>query len=177
MAQGEISALQKVWRHTSLSMAEKYNIYRAIVISRLLYGLQAAWLGKVALRKLDGFNARCLRKMGIAPSYYSRISNKTVLDRLGARSLSNLLLEQQLSYLGTLARRPAGCQACGMVFDQTHHLQTGKSQRRVGCPRLEWAGELFKVLRETLPTTGDFCNEALDASTWRRFTRQFCTGH
>ena len=45
MAQGDFNALQKVWSLTFLSKNEKYKIYTTVVISRLLYGLQVAWLG------------------------------------------------------------------------------------------------------------------------------------
>ena len=174
MAQAELVALQKVWRHTSLSKAEKYDIYRAVVISRLMYGLQVAWLGKASLRKLDGFNARCLRKMmGIPPAYHSRVSNKAVLDRMGARSLSKLLLEQQLGYLGTLARRPPECPARSGIFDAGLILKAD-FKRRVGRPRMEWAPELLKILQDRLPPTSDFRALTSEAPAWRQFIRQLC---
>ena len=50
-----------MWKHT-VSKESKYDIYRAIILGRLLYALQAMWLTKVALRKRDG-HARCLRKI------------------------------------------------------------------------------------------------------------------
>ena len=59
MAQGDFNALNQVWRHTSLSKYEKYDIFMTIVVNRLLYGLQVTWLGKVALRRVDAFHARC----------------------------------------------------------------------------------------------------------------------
>ena len=85
---------------------EKYRIYRACVLSRLLYGLQTAWLTKVAKQKLDGFHAKCCRLIAkIAPAYYSRVPNTDVLAEMGAQRLSNILLEQNF-LLGGVSAHP-----------------------------------------------------------------------
>jgi hypothetical protein len=104
MAQADFNRLRQVWCHSGLSTQERYTVYASCVTSRLLYGLQVLWLNQAARDKLDAFPARCLRRiLGIAPSYWSRISNNDVLHRAGAQKLSRILLERQLGFLGTLA--------------------------------------------------------------------------
>ena len=67
--------------------AGKRQVQDASVINRLLYGLQAAWLIKAARARLDGFHAKCLRQIfGIALSYFSRISNKALLQAMRGHS-------------------------------------------------------------------------------------------
>jgi len=123
--------LAGVWQHARLSTKEKYNIYLSLVASQLVYGLQTVVLGRVALRKVDAFHARCARRIcGAQPSYWSRVSNASVLGQLQATPLSRILLEQQLGYLGRLARRPTTCPARQLVFDQGLGLMTPNLERR-----------------------------------------------
>ena len=92
IAAGEFRKLSRLWRHSRLGRERKVQIFAAIVVSILLYGLAAAWLNKADRRKLDGFQNRCLRVIwGIKPAYVSRVSNKTVLETTGQRPLTVLL--------------------------------------------------------------------------------------
>ena len=174
LAQSEFKRLAQVWRHTSLDNAEKYRVYRTCVLSRLLYGLQASWLGKVGRRKLDGFHARCARHiLNIAPSYFSRVSNKEVLSKLGAPTLSAMLLQQQLNYFGKLARRPHSCKIRSMVFKEDLSMQVLEAPRRRGRPRLEWTNEIFKVVGKMFESHASFSACVSNAMQWRSCIRTF----
>ena len=58
-AWAEYSKLERLWNHTALSKERKIQVYNAIVISRLLYGLSSAWLNVAEIRRLNGFQCRC----------------------------------------------------------------------------------------------------------------------
>ena len=78
-------ALSAVWKHANIPKKRKYRIFEACVVSKLLYGLESLWLLKAHLRKLDAFGTKCLRSIaGIPPSFFSRVSNKDVLESLKA---------------------------------------------------------------------------------------------
>ena len=157
LAQAEFNKLQHVWGHSSLTGAEKYEIYVTCVVSRLLYGLQTMVFGKAARQKLDGFHARCARKIaGIQPSYWSRISNTKVLEALGARTLTSMLLEQQLSFFGKLARRPMHCPVRQLVFEPDLSMKMVTFDRRRGRPKLEWSHELHKIADEMFESAANF---------------------
>ena len=97
MVSADFKLLDILWTHAKVSQKQKYLIYQACIVSKLLYGLQTAWLTKAQNNKLDGFHAKCVRKIvGIQHNYWSRVSNKDVLSRVNAVQLSKLLLEQQL---------------------------------------------------------------------------------
>merc|ERR1719159_1323618 len=67
----------------------------------------ACCLNKSQLRRLNGFQARCVRKvLGVKPAFYSRISNREVLQRARSIALSDTLLEEQLRLLGRSLRAP-----------------------------------------------------------------------
>ena len=94
--------------------------------------------------KLDGFHARSLREiLGIRHSFWSRVSNQTVLDRLSANKLSLLLLEQQLLYFGKIARSADNSIIRRMIFKE-NSLEPSKNHilRRRGRPRLSWISEV-----------------------------------
>ena len=174
LAEAEFRKLSQVWAHAGLSPKEKYEIYDACVLSRLLYGLHVIWLRQVARRKLDGFHARCVRKiLKISPSYYSRISNADVLEQLRAPTLSAMLLDRQLGYFGTLARRPNSCPVRRLVFEDDLSLKCFAGTRRRGRPKAEWAAELYKHVRQMCGTHADFCTCVANAVAWRKRIREF----
>ena len=101
LARGSFRTLCKIWNHTSLTRKRKLEVYRSLIESRLLYGLSCCCFTVSDLRRLDGFQAKCLRKViGVAPSYYSGVSNKDVLHIAGHRKASSRLADQQVVLLG-----------------------------------------------------------------------------
>ena len=104
-ASAAFNSLDQLWRHTGVTRQRKTEIFQAVVTSRLLYGLSAALLNVAEQRRLDGFQARCLRRVwGIPPSYLSRVSNKEVLQKSGQLPYKRQLLKQQLTMFGKVAR-------------------------------------------------------------------------
>ena len=109
MASAEFRTLARVFKHSGLSHQRKLQVFHAMVLTKLLYGLCTGWLNTAERRRLDGFQNRCLRTIwGIKPAFISRISNKEVLSRTGQRPLSEHLLVEQLFSYGKVARSPDG---------------------------------------------------------------------
>ena len=97
MAYADFKALAKIWNHANLSREWKYRIYSACILTKLLYGLQTAWFTKTQRTKLDGFHARCVRRItGVMHYFWSRVSNAEVLASINAPRLSTMLLEQEV---------------------------------------------------------------------------------
>ena len=106
-AWADFSKLARLWNHASLLNDRRIRIYKAVVVSRLLYGLSTAWLNAAELRRLQGFHCRCLRRiLGIAPAYFSRVSNLKVLEQAGEVSFDKQLLQSQLILYGRVVRAP-----------------------------------------------------------------------
>ena len=86
-AKGQFDKLARVWRHSTLHPQQKIRIFQACVVSKLLCCLHTMWLNKAELRKIDGFQAKCLRSiLHIPPPYISRVSNATVLQEATANA-------------------------------------------------------------------------------------------
>ena len=144
-ALAEFDALRRVWSRSALTLHRKLEIFEACVISTLMYGLRTSWFNKAARRRLDGFQARCLRKiLRVPPSFYSRVPNSEVLRRADALPLSAKLLEQQLLFFGDAAcRSPGPIRNC--IFEPgTLNVVDETLPRRTGRPRNTWAGEVMK---------------------------------
>ena len=82
---------------------------------------------------------------------------------------SEMILNQQLLYLGKLARLP-DYHLLRMVTFCPGSLRVATDQyiRKVGGPKLEWAAELLKVARRSTGGNTDVIN---DASAWVRLVR------
>ena len=146
-AQSDFQKLCKIWSHSSISMQRKLHIYQACVLSKLLYSLHVAWLNAAEVRKLDAFHFRCLRRIAaVKHSFYSRVSNQTVLDKVGGTRLSTDLCRRQLLYIAKLARRPAGYFLRDTIFEPNSiDLKRISGPRRRGRPRIIWAEAVFNL--------------------------------
>ena len=143
-ASADFRAMSRMWKHTSFTRLRKLEVYQAVIVSRLLYGLASAWLSAAERRRLDGFHNRCLRALwGIRPAYVSRISNKDVLSTTSQRPMSTSLLRQQLILFGKVAREPADSVLRSAAFRPgSFWAATDGFVRTVGRPRLEWSSEV-----------------------------------
>ena len=123
---------------------------------------------------MDGFQAKCIRKItGVQHSYWSRITNETVLSYVGAHKLSKLLLEQQLLIFGKIFRRPCHDVLRQVIFqDNSVALRIHIETRRRGRQKLSWAVQVQKFAMEI---SGDNLSGAMvDESSWKRCVRRLC---
>ena len=179
-AREEFEKLRRVWAHSGISRARKLQIFDSCVISKLLYNLHSLYLSAAEARKVDAFQNKCLRRvLKIAPSYYSRISNASVLLQAKAKSMSSLLLERQLKWLGTLARREGNDIVRRAVFDSDSSNPQPRGPagpRRRGRPKVSWAQGVYK---HAISAAG--CTERLHAllghtskHAWENTVHKYC---
>ena len=130
------------------------QVYEACVVTKLMYGLHTSWLNKAERRRLDAFNARCIRRiMGVPHSYISRVANADVLARAGARPLSHKLLQQQLLLYSHVARLPDHSAVRQATFENGDVLpKVLAGTRKRGRPRNTWIGEVHRAALQV--TTG-----------------------
>ena len=164
--------LQRVWNNSTLGTQRKIQVLTACVYTKLLYGLTVVCLTKADKKRIDGFQARCLRRiLRIPPVYYSRISNTTVLERARQKPLSQSLVNYQLLYFGQLARRPDSDPVRSCIFEHgSAKLKPLSGTRRVGRPRFHWGREMMK---ESLSRIGD--EAKLQHLLSRSSEREWCT--
>ena len=102
---------QRLWNSHHVSMRVKGKIYRAIVLSTLLYGAEAWTVYRRHVKKLHAFMMRHLRSI-MRITWLDKVTNKEILERTGLPSMEVLLI----SY-GWLNRGP-------FIFVCTHDYHT-----------------------------------------------------
>ena len=148
-AKGDLIALAKVWKHSTLSQSRKRDIYVALIESKLLYSLSSVCLNVAEQRKLNGFQNRCLRQItGIKPAFISRISNAEVLRRSNHGGATTLLQKRQLHLFDKVLASPEGHPLRSASFiPNTSWPATDRYIRRQGRPCKEWVPETMKLTR------------------------------
>ena len=180
-AKGQFDKLARVWRHSTLHPQQKIRIFQACVVSKLLYCLHTMWLNKAELRKIDGFQAKCLRSiLHIPPSYISRVSNATVLQRSHCKRLSAILKFRQLCFFQSIAVLPDDDVRRRCIFHPSSFiLQKLSAPRRRGRPKQIWASEVYRMaveIAEGFDMLGDLLRDAAKwrSTKWRSKVRAFC---
>ena len=173
-AKADFLKLRKVWAHSNISREKKLRIYNACIVSSLSYGLMTMVFTKVEERRIDGFHCRCLRAIhGIAPAYWSRVSNSTVLHIARQQPLTDLLRKQRMIYIGEVARRPATDCIRNLIFEfNSTKTKYGSKPRPRGQPRKNLVNE---VMRDCLALAGSqsalnkmFYATPAATAAWRR---------
>ena len=102
-------------------------------------------LTKAQSRQLDAFQNRCLRRvLGIAPAYYSRVSNAAVRETTGCEPITATLRFRRFQMLGEIFRSPPEHPLNTACFiPGTSAAATDRYVRRVGRPAKEWVKEML----------------------------------
>ena len=54
--------LDTFWRHSNCNLCTKMQVARAVIATKLLYGLETAQLGEGSIKKLEILQLRIIRK-------------------------------------------------------------------------------------------------------------------
>ena len=98
---------KKAWNNSKLTVHTKIQIYRACVVSTLLYGSESWTLRARQERKLNAFHMRSLRRI-LNITWQDKVPNNTVLERAGCTSMFTLLKQRCMRWLGHVVRMDDG---------------------------------------------------------------------
>ena len=174
-AWGEFQRYARAWKHTAVSTRRKLQLFGALITSKVMYSLNSAWLNKQERRRLDGFQARCLRHIfNIPHSYISRISNKTVLEKAGVQPYSSQLLKHQLVWFGKIGRANGEDVLRRLTFQpDSVKPVTDLYARAPGRPRHEWAKCLYNKIRNCFCSQSALMDCLTDETSWSEFVTHF----
>ena len=172
--------LKTFWYKTKCSHKWKLQVYNAIIVSQLTYGLSTVQLTPTMLAKLDAFQMRGLRYiLKIEHSFYSHVTNEEVYEKANIAlnkgkdlnitweefinagdysdlkyvvKLSDYVMRQQNQILGHLIRAPNNDLMRRPAMGR-HLAQNEQLYKRSGGPRMKWVGENCKYAYKR------FCNE------------------
>jgi hypothetical protein len=134
-----------------------------------MYSLNTAWLNKAERRRLDGFQARCLRIiLHIPPAFLTRVPNSKVLEQAGQKQYSAQLLQQQMLLFGKIGRAPDADFLRQLTFQPGTVLSAVDAcPRRRGRPKHEWAKCLHEALVAHLGPEHTWAQRLRDPIEWR----------
>ena len=94
---------QRLCNNHHVSMRVKGKIYRAIVLSTLLYGAEAWTVYRRQVIKLHAFMMPHLRSI-MRITWMDKVTNKDILERAELPSTEDLLIRKNLRWIGHLMR-------------------------------------------------------------------------
>ena len=162
-AAGVMAKLNKrVWNNDLLSVRTKLQVYQSCVLSTLLYGSESWPTYARQEKRLNGFHLRCLRRL-LLIKWQDRVPNTEVLGRADMPSISTLLIQRRLRWLGHVHRMDPGRLPRQILYGV---LREGV--RRTGRPLLRFKDVCKRDLQltEIIPNTWEIL--ATDRKAWRR---------
>ena len=94
---------KSLWNNHGIRLATKIGVYRAVVLTTLLYGCESWTLHRRHIAKLDQFHLRCLRKIAHI-RWQDMIPNTEVLERCDIWGIEAYLMAAQLRWTGHVIR-------------------------------------------------------------------------
>ena len=150
-----------IWSFEELPLEEprhklttKVNVYKAAVLSSLLYGCETWTLYKKHVLQLEAFYMRCLRRI-CNIRWQDRVPDTTVLEMCGATSI-------QSRWAGHIVRMNHSCIPKVLFYGQLKGCS-----RRVGRPRLRYKSTLKGNLIKCGMSPNTWEADARNRSSWR----------
>ena len=131
---------KRVWNSHSLRLTTKLKVYRAVVISTLIYGAETWTLYRRQVRLLERLHQRCLRSI-LNIKWHDYVFNEDVLEKAELPSVESILLKQQLRWARYVARMEDSRMPKAVLFGE---LKPGKRNR--GAPKNRFKDQLKKQL-------------------------------
>ena len=156
----------RVWENSKLEVKTKIAVYRACVLSVLMYGSECWTTYATQERTLNSFHLRNLRRI-LGIRWYHRVTNNEVLNTAGIDSINAFLTQRRLRWLGHVHRMDDGRLPKDILYSQ---LAVGT--RSVGRPLLRYSDACKRDMRRGGVDVDDWENVAPDRSAWRQLVNK-----
>ena len=151
----------RLWKDRGIRLETKIKVYRAVVLSTLLYGAETWTLYRSQINQLDVFHKRCLRSI-CGYTLDDRVSNSDLLEGCKIAGIEAFLIQSQLRWSGHVLRMSDKRIPKILMFSE---LKSGK--RGIGRPLLRYKDKLKHNLSALDIPIESFENLALDRKSWR----------
>ena len=86
-----------------MSVRVKCTVYRAVVLTALLYGAETWTVYRTQVQRLHAYTMRQLRAIQNVV-WQDMVTNRVILERAGLPSMADILIEKGLQWLGHVHR-------------------------------------------------------------------------
>lgn len=157
---------ERVWDNNSLTRSTKMGVYRACVLSTLLYGSETWTTYACQERRLNTFHQRSLRRI-LGISWRDKVTNTDILSMARLPSLLNILRQRRLRWIGHVRRMPDG-----RIPKDLFYGELSKGKRSVGRPYLRYKDVLKRDLNAVNIDPSLWEHLAEDRDNWRTLTKR-----
>jgi len=159
----------RLWNTHDISLSTKFAVYRAAILTVLLYGSETWTLHRRHIQQLDRFHLRCLRHIAHI-QWQSRTQNTDVLEKCKTTGIEAFLLQARLRWIGHVARMPDD--RIHKVLFCFGELAIGK--RSVGAPRKRYKDTTNCSVKALQIDPSTFEELVTNRGRWRRTIRLDC---
>ena len=161
-ASGAMARLsERVWNNVKLRTTTKIAVYRACVLSTLLYGSESWTAYAKQEHRLNAFHLRNLRRI-LRIRWQDKVTNSIVLERADICSVYGLLTQRRMRWLGHVSRMPDGRIPKDVLYGE---LATGG--RSVGRPFLRFKDVCKRDMKFAEMDVNSWESVAADRRLWR----------
>ena len=97
--------VKRLWANSGIRLNTKISVYRATVLTSLLYGCETWTLTKKQVKRLEKFHQTTLRKIARI-RWFHKVTNYEVLSRCNISSLQSMIDKAKLRWTGHVVRMP-----------------------------------------------------------------------
>jgi hypothetical protein len=94
---------RRLWNSHAIKLSTKIAVYRAVVITTLLYGCETWTVYRRHIKRLAKFHLRCLRKI-TNTKWQDQVPNTEVLEKCHITGIEAFVIAAQLRWSGHVAR-------------------------------------------------------------------------
>ena len=150
-----------VWDRRGITLQTKLKVYKAVVITTLLYGCETWTFYRRHERLMNQFHLRCLRNL-LRIRWQDQVPNTEVLNRAGMPSMFTAMHKSQLQWAGHVTRMHDS-----RIPKQLFYGELCEGKRPVGAPRKRYKDSLKASMKDFgIPTDKWECMAA-HRQSWR----------
>ena len=153
---------KRVWENKQLTIFTKIAVYKACIISTLLYGCESWTTYSTQERKLQVFHMRCLRRI-LGISWQDKVTNNEVLSKAGIPSMYTLLRQRRLRWLGHVYRMEDGRIPKDLLYGEL-----ARGQRNKGRPQLRFKDVCKRDMKAVIMDTDNWEALATNRVKWKQ---------
>ena len=117
--------IKRLWTNRGIRLDTKIAVYKAAVITSLLYGCETWTLNKKQIIRLERFHQTTLRKIARI-KWFHKVTNYEVLSRCNVHSLQSMIDTARLRWTGHVVRMKNDRIPKALLYGR---LETGRPQR------------------------------------------------
>ena len=151
------ASFQKLWKSKELSIPLKCNLYRALVLSVVLYSSETWTMNKSTQRKLESFHNSCLLRI-LCFSCLERVAKEELLARSRMWKLFAMIMIKRLKWFGDVLRMNDD-RLVLRIFSWEPTEKYRYAKRTPGDQCKTWLDQLEEEVRESKPRFNSFVEQ------------------